>query len=146
MIEYPLTLPLADLENAASGASGACGHFDGNHTILRIFEPNILNFLLRTEKGELKMKNWGWMKDILGRRMQNWGFRLQNWWWRAMNWGYALKIWRFDHATPTFDTHISVHPLSRITLFWGHCTGLNFPLEDDSQLFPGLLVTTFFFF
>ena len=34
--------------------------------------------------------------------------------------------------------HISVHLLSGIMLFWGHCTGLNFPLEDDSQLFPGL--------
>ena len=31
-----------------------------------------------------------------------------------------------------------VHPLSRITLFWGHCKALDFPLEDDLQLFPGL--------
>ena len=23
----------------------------------------------------------------------------------------------FDHATPTFETHISVYPLSQITLF-----------------------------
>ena len=23
----------------------------------------------------------------------------------------------FDHATPTFDTHISLHPSSQITLF-----------------------------
>ena len=26
-----------DLEKAASGASGACGHFDRNHAILRTF-------------------------------------------------------------------------------------------------------------
>ena len=35
-------------------------------------------------------------------------------------------------------THTFVYPLSRITLFWGHCKALNFLLEDDSQLFPGL--------
>ena len=29
----------------------------------------------------------------------------------------GLWIEDFDHATPTFDTHISVHPLSRITSF-----------------------------
>ena len=28
---------MADLEKAASGASSACGHFVGNHTILRTF-------------------------------------------------------------------------------------------------------------
>ena len=32
--------------------------------------------------------------------------------------------------------YISVHPLSRITLF---CKALNFPLKDDFQLFPGLV-------
>ena len=62
-----------------------------------------------------------------------------------MDWGKALKIWGFNHAKPTFDTHSSVYPLLRIKLFWGHCKPLNFPLEDDSQLFPGLIKTNFFF-
>ena len=60
--------------------------------------------------------------------------------WRAMDFGLAFKIWGFDHATPTFDTHISVHLLLRITLFWGYCKAFNFPLEEDSQLFPGLYI------
>ena len=55
-----------------------------------------------------------------------------------MDWGLAIKIWGSNLATPTIDTHISGHPLSWITLFWGRCKVLNFLLEDDSQLFPGL--------
>ena len=38
-----------------------------------------------------------------------------------------------------FNKHVSLCPSSRITLFWGHCKHLNFPLEDNLQLFPGLL-------
>ena len=34
-----------------------------------------------------------------------------------------------------FNTYISVHPLTQITLFWGHFKYLNFSLEDDLQLF-----------
>ena len=30
------------------------------------------------------------------------------------------------------------------TVFWGHCRALNFPLEDDLQLFPGLESTKTF--
>ena len=44
----------ADLEKAASGASGACGHFVGNHAILR---TNIRYFWMRMEEEELKMEN-----------------------------------------------------------------------------------------
>ena len=46
----------------------------------------------------------------------------------AQNWG-------FHHATPTFDTQVSLCPLSRITLFWGYFKIMNFPLKDNSQLF-----------
>ena len=46
---------------------------------------------------------------------------------------------RFDYAKPKFGTNISVHPLLPITLFLWLCKALNFLLEDDSQLFPGLL-------
>ena len=70
--------------------------------------------------------------------MENGGFKIQNWGWRAKDWEYAIKILGFHHATPTFNARVSLCPLSRITLFWGHCKALNFPLEDDSQLFPGL--------
>ena len=55
-----------------------------------------------------------------------------------VDWGWAIKIWGNFHATPTIDTHISVYLLSQVTLFWGHSKSLNFPLEDDLQLFPGL--------
>ena len=96
-----------------------------------LFDPNIQYFLLRMEKEELKIDNWGWIKEIWGRSTENAG-------WRAMDWGYALKVWGIDHATPTFDIFISVHPLSWIALFWGLFKALNFLLEDDSQLFPGL--------
>ena len=79
------------------------------------------------------------MKKIWGRRMENGGFRAQNW---------AIKIWGFHHITPTFHTYVSLCPLPWITLFWGHCRILSFPLEDDLQLFPGLscLIWIVFFF
>ena len=101
-------------------------------------EPNIPFFLCRMEKEDLKTKNWSWIKEILGRRIEKGGFRIKNWGWSAMDWGLVFKIWGFDNATPTFETHVSDHLLSRITLFWGHWKALNFPLEEDPQLFPGL--------
>ena len=61
-----------DLEKAASGASGACGHFVGNPTILRTFGAKCPVFFTndrkrRVEDGELRL------------RMENGGFRIQNW-------------------------------------------------------------------
>ena len=50
--------------------------------------------------------------------------------------GYELRI----------GHQILVHPLSRSTLFWGHCKNLNFLLEDNLQLFPGLWFTQWAFF
>ena len=126
----------ADLEK---DASGTCGHFSEIRLFWGLFYPNIPYLLLRMEKEELKMENWGWITEIWGRRKENGRFRLQNWGWRAIYWWFSFKIWGFDHATPKFDTHVSVYLLSRITLFWGHCKILNFPLEDDLQLFPGLV-------
>ena len=95
------------------------------------------------EEEELKMEKWGWIKEIWGRRMEKELFRIKKWGWKAMDWGKAIKIWGFHHATPTFNTCILVHPLSRITLFWGHCKAQNFPLEDNLQLFPGLLYSAY---
>ena len=65
----------------------------------------------------LKMENWGWIKEICD--MEKWGFRIENC-------GWVIKIWGFYHALPTFNTNISVHPVSWITLFWGQCQSLNF--------------------
>ena len=55
----------ADLEKAGSGASGACGHFIGNHAILRTFLAK--NPVLFTEDGrrrvgdgELRFANGEW--------------------------------------------------------------------------------------
>ena len=50
----------ADLEKAASGGSGACGHFVGNHGILRTFSVKYPVLLAedqgrRVEDGELKL-------------------------------------------------------------------------------------------
>ena len=101
------------LEKASSGASGSCGHFVGNHAILRSFWAK--NPVLFTEPGKRK-----------SRRMEDEGFRIQNWGCRAKNWGDALKIWGFDHVTPTFDNRIPVHPLSQIALFWGHFNNYKF--------------------
>ena len=51
---------LTDLEKAASGASGACRHFVGNHAILRTFSakyPALFteNRKRRVEDGELRL-------------------------------------------------------------------------------------------
>ena len=48
-------------------------------------------------------------------------------------------VWIQDRQS-TFNTYVSLCPLLRITLFGGHCKIPNFPLEDDLQLFPGLLL------
>ena len=42
MLGLLTTILGADLEKAASGARGACGHFDGDHAILRTFVSVIL--------------------------------------------------------------------------------------------------------
>ena len=44
-----------DLEKAASGASGACGHFVKNPAILRTFE--VKNTAILTEDGERRGKD-----------------------------------------------------------------------------------------
>ena len=51
---------LTDLEKAASGSSGACGHFVENHAILRTFGVNNLAFFTEgggrsVEDGKLRM-------------------------------------------------------------------------------------------
>ena len=53
-------IDLSDLEKAASGASGACGHFVGNHAILRTFWVKYLVLLTedwggRVKDGELRL-------------------------------------------------------------------------------------------
>ena len=46
----------ADLEKAASGSSGACGHFVGNHAILRTFWVRYpVLFTEDGENGELRL-------------------------------------------------------------------------------------------
>ena len=57
-----------DLEKAASFA---CRHFVANLGILRILLVKYsLFFLLRLDTHELKIENWGWKKEICGRRME----------------------------------------------------------------------------
>ena len=56
----PTVVLRSDLEKAASGASGACGHFVGNPAILRTFSvkyPVLLaeNQGRRVEDGELRL-------------------------------------------------------------------------------------------
>ena len=46
---------ISDLEKAASGASGACGHFVGNHAILRTFW--VKNPVLLTEDEGRRVKD-----------------------------------------------------------------------------------------
>ena len=48
-------ITLSDLEKAASGASGACGHFVGNHAILRTFWAKYL--ILFTEDGKRRFED-----------------------------------------------------------------------------------------
>ena len=58
----------ADLEKAASGASGACGHFVENPIILRTFRVGNPVFLTEDGGRRLEDKNWGWVKE-------NWDWR-----------------------------------------------------------------------
>ena len=56
----PFPLIAADLEKAASYASGTCGHFVGNHAILRTFCSKYpVGFIedgkRRVEDGELRL-------------------------------------------------------------------------------------------
>ena len=77
----------SDLKKAANGASGTCGHFFSITLFWGHFESNILYFWVRIEEEKVTMDNWGWTKEIWGRRIENGRFRIQNWGWRAMNWG-----------------------------------------------------------
>ena len=47
-------------------------------------------------------------------------------------------IWGFHLGISTFNVHVSFCPFSWIPLFWGYCKILNYPFEDNLQLFPGL--------
>ena len=94
---------------------------------------------MRMEEEELEIENWGWIKDIQGKGRGNRGLRFQIWGWRTVDWGWPIKIWGFNHALPSFNTHISGQPLVWIMLFWGHFKSRNPPLEDILKLFPGLL-------
>ena len=55
---------------------------------------------------------------------------------------YRLRIGNKDWRIPSCHTNIWYTWFSssfvQITLFWGYCKILNFPLEDDWQIFPGL--------
>ena len=53
---YYAAISHPDLEKAASGASGVCGHFVGNHTILRTFWVNFP--VLLTEDGGRRVEYW----------------------------------------------------------------------------------------
>ena len=64
---FSLPYSIPDLEKAASGASGACGHFVENHAILRTFRVKNPTFLtqdggrsvkygrLRIDQGEMRL-------------------------------------------------------------------------------------------
>ena len=64
--------PSTDLEKAASGASGACGHFVGDHAILRTFcisypvilskdgERRVDDGELGLDKGDLRKEYGEW--------------------------------------------------------------------------------------
>ena len=81
-----------DLVKAASGASAAYGHFVEKTLFWGLFEPNIPYFLLRMEKQELKMENWGWIKKIWGRRMENGEWRIKKSKLRMEGYGSVLRI------------------------------------------------------
>ena len=103
---------------------GAYGHLVQNSTILRTFWVKYP--LLLTEDGGRRVED-----EKLRFEDGKWGFRIKNWCCWVLDWGWTTNIWGFHHATPKFNTHVSIWPLSRITLFWGHCNILNFPLKDD---------------
>ena len=86
----------------------------GNSAILRTFWENVPCFWPRLEDKVSRTENWGWLKEIWSKRMENRGFRIQNRGWRVVDWGQAIKIWGIDFKAP------------------------NFPLEDILHLFPGL--------
>ena len=51
-----MSLPPPDPEKAASGASGACGHFVGNHTVLRTFGAKNPGLLTEDETNRLRIE------------------------------------------------------------------------------------------
>ena len=62
---YPTYLP-TDLEKVASCA---CGHFAGNHAILRTFW---VKYSVRIEEEDVTVENWGWIKEIYNRFIKVW--------------------------------------------------------------------------
>ena len=63
----------ADLEKAANGASGAFGHFVGNHVILRTFRVKYSVILNEDGLKGLTIENLALIKKIRGKRMENGG-------------------------------------------------------------------------
>ena len=62
----------------------------------------------RIEVGSQRFEVGGW-------RMEHLEFKIEEGWlWIEDR---HSRFEDFDHSTPTFDTHISDHPSSRITLF-----------------------------
>ena len=79
---------MPDLEKAASGASGACGHFVKNHAILRTFWVENPTFLtefggrsvkdgkLRIDQGELRLYEGELMIENSEMRLKGCGLRI----------------------------------------------------------------------
>ena len=63
-----------DLEKAARGASGACGHFVGNHAILRTF----LSQTWRIEVGQKRFKVGGWRMGDLEIKIEDGGLWIED--------------------------------------------------------------------
>ena len=61
------------------------------------FQSNIPYFCLRIDEAELRMENWGWIKEIWRKKMEISVLRIQ-----------------------TNNTKIYNYPLSWVTVFWGH--------------------------
>ena len=78
---------------------------------------------MRLEKGELRIEDWEF-------KFEDGGLRIKE---------GNIKIWGFHHAISTINTHISGHTLSRLTIFYGHSKSQNFLLENNWQLFSGLV-------
>ena len=90
-----------DLENAARGASSACGHFVENPAIFRKFESNILYFWLRMAGEEVKIDKWGY-------------------WWRNEDLYFKIEgggLWTEDGQSSFEDSIMSHQHLIRIFRF-----------------------------
>ena len=85
-----IILCLPDLEKAASGASGACGHFVKNHSVLRIVWVENPPFLtenggrrvedqkLRMDQGKLRLDDREWRIENSEMRLEGCGLRIHN--------------------------------------------------------------------